>query len=119
MGKSYPFYPQIHPQYKILDDIIPDMSLTRAEVDHIAVLARLELTEEEKDQYRQQLSDILEYAAKLQTVSTENIPPTSSVLPPRSVLRPDVAEQSLSTEEVLSSAPETENHQFRVPPVLE
>ncbi|KPL80590.1 hypothetical protein ADN00_01745 [Ornatilinea apprima] len=95
------------------------MSLTQSEVEHIAELARLDLTAEELESFRQQLSDILEYAARLQSVDTSGIPPTSSVLPPRSVLRPDVAEQGLSADDVLRNAAQTENHQFRVPPVLE
>jgi len=95
------------------------MSLTQSEVEHIAELARLDLSAEELESFRQQLSDILEYAARLQSVDTSGIPPTSSVLPPRSVLRPDVAEQGLSADDVLRNAAQTENHQFRVPPVLE
>lgn len=95
------------------------MSLTKSEVEHIAELARLDLTAEEIEAYRQQLSDILEYAARLQSVDTGGIPPTSSVLPPRSVLRADIAEQGLGADEVLRNSAQTENHQFRVPPVLE
>jgi len=95
------------------------MSLTQSEVEHIAELARLDLSAEALESFRQQLSDILEYAARLQSVDTSGIPPTSSVLPPRSVLRPDVAEQGLSADDVLRNAAQTENHQFRVPPVLE
>ncbi|MDR3574254.1 MAG: Asp-tRNA(Asn)/Glu-tRNA(Gln) amidotransferase subunit GatC [Anaerolineaceae bacterium] len=95
------------------------MTLTLSEVEHIAELARLELTDEEKEQYRQQLSAILEYAARLQNLDTSHIPPTSSVLPPRSVLRPDKSAPSLDIKEILRNAPQTENDQFRVPPVLE
>jgi len=57
------------------------MKLTRAEVDHIAELAKLELTEEEKEKFREQLSAILEYAEMLQRLDTEAIPPTATVLP--------------------------------------
>ena len=95
------------------------MTLTIAEVEHIAELARLDLTEEEKARYREQLSAILDYAARLQELDTADIPPTASVLPPRSVLRPDVARKGLSTETLLSNAPEVEASQFRVPPVLD
>ncbi len=95
------------------------MSLTKDEVEHIAALARLELTEEEKARYREQLSAILDYAARLQTLDTSHIPPTSTVLAKRSVLRKDVAEQGLSAEEILRNAPSAEQNQFRVPPVLE
>jgi aspartyl-tRNA(Asn)/glutamyl-tRNA(Gln) amidotransferase subunit C len=95
------------------------MSLTKEEVEHIAELARLELTEEEKERYREQLSAILDYAARLQTLDTSHIPPTSTVLAQRSPLRPDVPAQGLTTEEALRNAPRAEQNQFRVPPVME
>ncbi len=95
------------------------MKITRQEVEHIAKLARLELTEEEKDRYQAQLSQILDYAARLQEIDTVGIPPTASVLPVRSVLRPDETRPPLSPEDVLRNAPKTEQQQFKVPPVLE
>ena len=95
------------------------MTLTLAEVEHIAELARLKLTPAEKELYRQQLSAILEYAARLQKLDTSGIPPTASVLPPRSVLREDEPRPGLPVEDVLQNASHTENQQFRVPPVLE
>ena len=95
------------------------MSLTLAEVEHIAELARLKLTDEEKSRYREQLSAILDYAARLQSVDTAEIPPTSSVLPARSVLRADQSRPGLAPEVLLSNAPQIEENQFRVPPVLE
>jgi len=95
------------------------MKLTLAEVEHIAQLARLELTTAEKELYRQQLSAILDYAARLQALDTSGIPPTASVLPPRSVLRPDVAQPGLERDALLRNAPEAEAGQFKVPPVLD
>lgn len=95
------------------------MSLTIEEVEHIAELARLELTEEEIARYREQLSEILEYAARLQALDTSQIPPTSTVLAKQAALRPDEAVKGLSTDEALSNAPRAEQNQFRVPPVLE
>ena len=95
------------------------MTLTLQEVDHIAELARLSLSAEEKARYREQLSAILDYAARLQALDTSGIPPTSSVLPTRSVLRNDESRPGLSREELLRNAPLTENNQFRVPPILE
>ena len=95
------------------------MSLTLEEVEHIAELARLRLTEEEKERYREQLSSILDYFEQLQELDTADIPPTSSVLPPRSVLRDDQARPGLSLEALLKNAPEAEDGQFRIPPVLE
>lgn len=95
------------------------MKLTLAEVEHIAQLARLDLTATEKELYRQQLSAILDYAAKLQALDTSGIPPTASVLPPRSVLRPDEPRAGLALEDVLRNAADIQDDQFRVPPVLE
>lgn len=95
------------------------MALTLEEVEHIAMLARLELTPEEKERYREQLSAILDYAARLQALDTTGISPTASVLPPRSVLRPDVPQPGLDVALLLSNAPDTEANQFKVPPVLD
>lgn len=95
------------------------MSLTLQEVEHIAELARLDLTGGEKERFTRQLSDILEYAARLQALDTSAIPPTSSVLPERSVLRPDEPVSGLPRAALLANAPQIEEGQFRVPPVLE
>ncbi len=95
------------------------MILTLEEVEHIAELARLKLTEAEKELYREQLSAILDYFAQLRELDTTGIPPTSSVLPPRTVLREDEPRPGLSLEKVLQNAPQSENAQFRVPLVLE
>ena len=95
------------------------MILTLEEVEHIAELARLRLTEAEKERYREQLSAILDYATRLQDLDTVGIPPTSSVLPARSVLRPDEPRPGLSPEQLLRNAPEAKDNQFRVPLILE
>ncbi len=95
------------------------MSLTKEEVEHIAELARLELTEAEKERYREQLSEILDHVARLQALDTRHIPPTSTVLAKRSRLRPDIPARGLSTEEALRNAPRSEQKQFRVPPVMD
>ena len=95
------------------------MALTRAEVDHVADLARLGLSAEEKELYREQLSAILDYARMLDGLDTEAIPPTASVLPLRNVMRPDVAEPSLSPEEALANAPRQEAGEFRVRAIFE
>jgi aspartyl-tRNA(Asn)/glutamyl-tRNA(Gln) amidotransferase subunit C len=95
------------------------MDLTHAEVEHIAELARLELTEAEKARYREQLSAVLDYITRLQELDTSEIPPTSSVLPERTPLRSDTIRPSLSLTDLLKNAPEAEDRQFRVPPVLE
>lgn len=95
------------------------MALTLEEVEHIAVLARLRLTDEEKARYREQLSAILDYMAKLRQLDTSAIEPTATVLPLRTVLRPDEVTPSLRPEELLANAPASEANMFRVPPVLE
>jgi aspartyl-tRNA(Asn)/glutamyl-tRNA(Gln) amidotransferase subunit C len=95
------------------------MSLTLSEVEHIAELARLQLTGEEKDRFRQQLSEILEYAARLQSIDTSQILPGAAYQQAGSALRPDVPAPCLELKEVLANAPQVEDDQFRVPPVLE
>jgi aspartyl-tRNA(Asn)/glutamyl-tRNA(Gln) amidotransferase subunit C len=94
------------------------MKLSIEEVKHIADLARLKLTEAEKEKYAAQLSDILDYAAKLEELDTEHILPTASVLDIPLRLREDKAQLGLSQEEVLSNASETQDGQFKVPPVM-
>ncbi len=95
------------------------MTLTLEEVEHIAHLARLELTAEEKARFAGQLSAILDYAARLQALDTSGILPTASVLTTRSVLRPDAVQPGLDKASLLRNAPQVEADQFRVPPVLE
>jgi len=95
------------------------MALTREQVEHVADLAKLGLTEEEVEMYREQLSAILEYAAVLQRLDTEAIPPTATVLPLRNVLRTDEPGPSLSQEDALSNAPAATDGHFEVKPILE
>ena len=95
------------------------MSITIAEVRHIANLARLQLTPEEERLYAEQLSSILEFAARLLEVDTKQIPPTATVLTLRAPLRPDIPRPCPPREKILSNAPERESGMFRVPPVLE
>ena len=94
-------------------------TLSLEEVEHIAELARLRLSQTEKELYREQLSKVLDYAARLLALDTSGIAPTSSVLPPRSVLRVDESRPGLSEEELLRNAPQAEERQFRIPPVFE
>jgi aspartyl-tRNA(Asn)/glutamyl-tRNA(Gln) amidotransferase subunit C len=95
------------------------MPLSLAEVEHIASLARLRLTSEEKARYREQLSAILDYMTMLKRLDTSAIEPTATVLPLRTVLRPDAVTPSLPTETLIANAPAAEGQSFRVPPVLE
>lgn len=95
------------------------MKLDRAMVEHIAELAKLQLTDEEIERYAEQLSDILAYAERLQALDTDDIPPTASVLPLRNVLRPDAIAPSLPRDEALANAADTADGQFRVEAVLD
>lgn len=95
------------------------MNLDREEVEHMADLARLALSGRELSLYREQLSAILEHFQRLQELDTEEIPPTASVLPLRSVTRDDETRPPLKREKVLENAPDTEGGCFRVPAALE
>ena len=95
------------------------MKLDRAMVEHIADLAKLQLTDDEIDLYAGQLSDILEYAEKLQALDTDAIPPTASVLPLRNVMRSDEAQPSLPRDEALANSADAAEGQFRVEAVLD
>lgn len=93
--------------------------LSLEEVEHIAQLARLDLTPEEKELYRTQLSAILDYARSLQELDTEGVPPTSSVLGVNAVLRADAPRKCFETGEVLLNTADSMKDQFKVPPVFE
>jgi aspartyl-tRNA(Asn)/glutamyl-tRNA(Gln) amidotransferase subunit C len=95
------------------------VKLSREEVEHIAGLAKLALSDEEVARYQEQLSAILEHFDRLQELETEEIPPTATVLPLRSVMRDDEARPPVEREKVLENAPEAEDGCFRVPAVLE
>lgn len=89
------------------------------DIEHVARLARLELTPEEKERLRAQLGLILEHAAKVGEVATEEVPPTAWAIPRVNVFRPDEPAPSLPLEEVLANAPEVEQDRFKVPRIVE
>jgi aspartyl-tRNA(Asn)/glutamyl-tRNA(Gln) amidotransferase subunit C len=95
------------------------LTLTLAEVEHIAMLARLELSTEEKSRYREQLSAILDYAARLQQIDTSGLAFADASLSAGPSLRSDQVLPGLERSAALANAPQVENDQFRVPPVLE
>lgn len=95
------------------------MSLSREQVEHVALLCRLALTAQEVERMREQLSSILEHVNRLQEVDTSAIPPTASVLDLRNVERPDFARPSLPAEAVLANAPDRAGDLFRVRAILE
>lgn len=96
------------------------MPLTKIQVQHIAELAKLQLTDDELDKMTQQLSAILDHAARLQELNTDAIPPTASVVPLQNVMRDDKVADSLSREDALANAPDTDDkHEFfRVKAIL-
>lgn len=93
--------------------------LSREEVEYVAMLARLGLSDEEKAQLQAQLSSILDYMRALSQVDTSAISPTAQVIPLHNVFRPDEPGPSLSVEAVLANAPDREGDFFRFPPVQE
>ena len=95
------------------------MSLTLADVEKIAHLARLELTDAEKAAYVGQLSAILDYAEMLNELDLEGVPPTASAVAMHSVMREDVAEPCLPTADALFNAPKQAQNQFLIQSVLE
>ena len=91
----------------------------RIDVDHVARLARLALTPEEKERFGKQLGLILEHAERVQAVAAEDVAPTSHPVPRSNVFREDEPAPGLTHEDALSSAPEEEDGRFRVPRIVE
>ena len=92
--------------------------LTLEEVEAIANLARLALTEAEKARFQDQLSTILDYVEALQELDTGDIPPTTSALSLDNVMRADIVRPSLPVEAALVNAPDQAENQFKVKPIL-
>lgn len=95
------------------------MQITKAEVEKVAQLARLELTEPEKEAFARQLSQILTHVQKLNTYHTEGVEPTATVLGQINVFRADAVRASLPAEKALANAPDRDGNCFRVPKILE
>lgn len=89
--------------------------LSKKVVDQVALLARLEFSEEEKERYTTQLAGILEYAERLRELDTEDVAPTAHVLPLHNVFRDDEVGAHLPPDEALSNAPQKGNGCFKVP----
>ena len=94
-------------------------SISRAEVAHLARLARLAVTDDELVLFASQLDTIVGAVARVGEVAADDIPPTSHVMPLTNVLRPDVVRPSLPQADVLSGAPSAEDGRFRVPRILD
>lgn len=93
--------------------------LSAQEVDHVAHLARLEITPAEREAFGKQLGEILTYIEQLSALDTEGVEPLLSVFGRADVLREDEARPPLGADLVLQNAPEQENDQFRIPRILE
>jgi aspartyl-tRNA(Asn)/glutamyl-tRNA(Gln) amidotransferase subunit C len=93
-------------------------SLARADVEHVAHLARLGLTEEELARLEGQLNHILDQYVVLATLDTDQIPPTAQTIELANILRDDVVQPSLSVDDALANAPERRGDHFVVPAIL-
>lgn len=95
------------------------MSISREEVEHVARLARLDLTEEELERFRSQLSAVLERAQRIQSLELDDVPPTAHPVELRNVLRPDEVVAPQATADVLRASPAQEDGFYVVPRILE
>lgn len=95
------------------------MKITRETVENVALLSRLELTQNEAEAYTGHLGAFLEYAEVLTSLDTDGVAPTAHVLPLSNVLRSDEVKPSLDRELALSNAPEREDGYFKVPKIVE
>ena len=95
------------------------MKITKEQVEHVAKLARLAITEQEKAIFSEQLSSILTYVEQLNELDTSKVEPTSHVISMQNVLREDRVKDSLPREEALAGAPEASEEFFRVPKIIE
>lgn len=93
-------------------------SLSRDEVAHVASLARIQLSDEELETFAGQLDSIVGFVASVSEVAADDIPPMSHPLPLTNVTRADEVRPSLTADEALSGAPETEQQRFSVPRIL-
>ena len=92
--------------------------ISREEVAHVARLAQLALSEDELDAFTSQLAAVLDHAADLEALNVDDLEPSTHPFPLKNVLRVDEPDEGFEIEEVLEGAPEVEEHQFRVPPIL-
>lgn len=95
------------------------MKITKQEVEHVARLARLELSEQQKNMFTEQLSNILTYVEQLNELDTKSVEPTSHVLDISNVMREDVPHESLPQEKALANAPDKAAGHYRVPKIIE
>jgi aspartyl-tRNA(Asn)/glutamyl-tRNA(Gln) amidotransferase subunit C len=97
----------------------PKTKISLQEVDHVARLARLELSAADKERMRSELDGILSYIDKLRALDTRDVEPTSHAVPVTNVMRDDVEQPSLPQEDMLANAPDRHRDMFRVPKIIE
>lgn len=95
------------------------MAISVKDVQYLALLARLQLSDDELKRFAPQLDEILDYVEKLKTAKTEGVPPTSHVLEMSNVFREDQSRPSLPTDDALKNAPDREGPFFKVPRILD
>ncbi len=95
------------------------MSITRSEIEHVARLARLSLSEDEKELFTGQMAAILSHVEALNELNTDGITPTAHAVPVENAFRPDAVKPSISIDRALHNAPDRVETFFRVPPVIE
>lgn len=95
------------------------MPIGRKDVEHVARLARLALSEDEMSLFEEQLGRILEHAARVTSLDTEGVPPTAHAIPLANVFRPDEPRACLPQRDALAGAPQQEAGHFRVPRIIE
>ena len=95
------------------------MPIDREAVDHVARLARLDLSDEERTRMQVELSAILEHAERIQGLDLDGLDPTSHPVPLTNMMRPDEVTPSLDRDAALSNGPEVEDGRFRVPRIIE
>lgn len=95
------------------------MKITREEVENVALLARLELTGEEKDIFTGQMDAILAYVDKLNELDTTGVVPTAHAVPMENAFRDDLSRPSMGVDNALANAPERADGFYRVPKVIE
>jgi len=93
--------------------------ISREDVEHVARLARLELTDDETERMREELTAILAYIDKLRALDTEHVEPTSHAVPIVNVMREDEVRGCLSLDDALANAPDRVREFFRVPRIIE
>ncbi|WP_455243244.1 Asp-tRNA(Asn)/Glu-tRNA(Gln) amidotransferase subunit GatC [Petrachloros mirabilis] len=95
------------------------MEITKQEVENVAKLARLEITQAEKETFAKQLSQILTHVEKLNQYDTSGVEPTATVLGQTNVFREDVVKPSLTVDQALANAPDRQADGFAVPKIIE